>query len=47
VSGTFTVQETTHGLLMRVAPGPEAPTTQAYLIAADMETRQATTLAAP
>ncbi len=45
MDGTFTLQETTHGLLMKVEP--EASSTNPLLIAVDMETYQATTLSTP
>jgi hypothetical protein len=47
MDGALTLQETTHGLLLKVAPATDSSTVQPLLIAVDMETRQATTLAAP
>jgi hypothetical protein len=47
MDGTFTLQETTHGLLLKVAPTTDSSTIQPLLIAVDMETRQATTISAP
>lgn len=44
---TFTVQETTHGLLIKVEPEPGASSAQALLIAVDMETYQSTTTPVP
>jgi hypothetical protein len=47
MAGTFTVQEMTQGLLMRVEPKPGQPAAQALLIAVDMETQQSTTIPVP